>query len=921
MEQKYLIYNPLVEENTIEKFYNRNNVIFDKNLSLISFLRYKGGSDKTNLDRIFDKYSQFYKDIYRDERINCLYSDLNQINQSAILKLPIFPNTDLWVPKNSFVEELLAIRGKNLFIEETNSTFYFADKFFEMMSNPDYVRVENIVEYGRDISVEMISENVQVWIWSRALSRIINVSPFIQSISTQKSEVGSFNFNLLPIENLQELDSIGVGDFLNFFRINDGSKNKLDFFYKNLQYNDIVFIRFEKLKLEDSMKSRDDLVIDQLELPKQIWDMIGLIDSVSQSSTYSSADYTVSVSGRDLMKLLIEDGSYFLSLRYLNNSESNFVFGFNREGKWFKRNVGDKDGQGGFVSYFFPKGVRTIKDTLGFIVNQLSNIGILPDNQDIFSNYEDKRTQIYKVLENQNNISASSDEANGIWQIIKLLVDSKLDQKVVVDPSIAYVDSTILDQFNKICQKPFVEFLGDTFGNEFDFIVRKPPFDKESILSFFIGSFETNTTQQKEALSNIITLEAKDIEGYNNLEWDQTHYSWYQISPQDAMLGQFSEVMAGGFIPIVYFDELCQYFGNNRLVVTDNYLAANVISASESTVDNDSYRRNLLNDFKYIIDCNSYLPFTRKGQLTLTKGDRRIKKGTFIRVAPMNEIFYVDSISHNLSFSNNKVDRSTTLQVSRGMLQSYLTGAKGYDEKGNVIQKNGKDILFSYFDIIKTTIKKVEVRETVQEETVSPSQQVTSKYTVRVNNPMARIAISHNNPGNMMYNQYQFGSTKGEARINNKGQIVGYWARFDTLEIGFENVMRQIKVDIKKNKSWTIKQFVWKYSPPNENNSQEILDELIRNLNGNSTMFVKESTPIVQIDTYELAKFVIKRESSSSVQKLDSTKIVENVIPKETSTVTKTRFEDKYSFDLIPEQLEFFMKRQQFNLSKNESKS
>lgn len=907
-EQKYLTYTPLIEENTIGKFFFRNDTIFDKDLSLVSFLRYDGGSKITNLSRIFNKYQEHEKTLYNKEFLDGSFTKQENVNENALLNLPLYPNTELWIPKGSFVEELLAIRGKNLFIEEADSTYYFADKFFEMMSDPDYVQSNNLTERGRDISVEMIEENVQVWIWSRALGRIINVSPFIQSISTQKSEIGSFNFSLLPIKDLKSLLFVNDNDIVNYFNLNDGSKNKLDFFYKNLQYNDIVFIRFEKLRLEESVKSLDNLIVSQSELPKQIWDMIGLIDSVTQSSIYSSVDYTTSVSGRDLMKLLSDDGSYFLSLRYLNNGESNFVFGFNREGKWFKRNVGDKDGPGGFISYYFPKGPRSIKDTLGFIVNQLSNIGVLPDDQDIFSNYQDQRTQVYKVSGDTGNISASSDEANGIWQIIKLLVDRNLDQKVVVDPSIAYVDSSILDQFNKICQKPFVEFLGDTFGNEYDFIVRRPPFDRQAILSFLMDTIEGEITIANYA--NLITLEAKDIEGYNNLEWDNTYYSWYQISPQDSMIPQYSEVMAGGFIPIVYFDELCQYFGNNRLVVTDNYLAANVISASESTVDNDSYRRNLLNDFKYIIDSNSYLPFTRKGQITLIKGDRRIKKGTFINIAPLNEVFYVDAVSHNLTFSNNKVERSTTLQVSRGMLLNYIMGDKGYDENGKVIQKQGKDIVFSYFDIIRTRIEKVEVRDTYQSTETAAKKEVTSKYSVQIKYS-SRIARVHNNPGNLQYNKYRTGSVPGEAIVED-GKIIGYWAQFETPEIGFENVIRQIKVDTKSGH--TIKTFIYKYAPPSHNNpTPEYLIKVLRGLNSSPVTYITENTKLSDVDSYRLAEIMIMHESGSTVQRQDTVRVVEVPVEPEVSKVTKTRFEDKYYFDLDSDQLDFFIRRQQFN--------
>ncbi len=57
-------------------------------------------------------------------------------------------------------------------------------------------------------------------------------------------------------------------------------------------------------------------------------------------------------------------------------------------------------------------------------------------------------------------------------------------------------------------------------------------------------------------------------------------------------------------------------------------------------------------------------------------GDRRIKRGTFVRFKSTNEIFYVDSVSHSYSINSTTIDRTTTLTVSRGMVERFIEGVE-----------------------------------------------------------------------------------------------------------------------------------------------------------------------------------------------------------------------------------------------------
>lgn len=89
--------------------------------------------------------------------------------------------------------------------------------------------------------------------------------------------------------------------------------------------NDILFISFEKLDMElvkDFYKDEDgnpyqsgdtDNFKVSTKLANGIYDMIGLVDEVKVVTNSQSSDAYVEITGRDLMKLLIEDGSFFFN--------------------------------------------------------------------------------------------------------------------------------------------------------------------------------------------------------------------------------------------------------------------------------------------------------------------------------------------------------------------------------------------------------------------------------------------------------------------------------------------------------------------------------------------------------------------------------------------------------------------------------
>lgn len=330
-------------------------------------------------------------------------------------------------------------------------------------------------------------------------------------------------------------------------------------------------------------------------------------------------------------------------------------------------------------------------------------------NEDISDEVDDSATEEETIIvdtEYQEGLAA------GIWQIVKLVMDTDVANIRLRDAATSIQQGTLQSFFNKVCQKPFVEFSGDTFGDQYYFLVRKPPFDREGMLKTMTaqGLFGNNdndeTIASDEKYSPYIVYEDDLIS--SNLSFNtQGIYSWYQFFPIYEM-GAQSDLQY--IIPAVLFPEYAAIWGSRDLQIRSQY--RNFINPSlyddskngKKNEEGDTEVRHSIKDLKYIIESNAYAPFVRSGSIQIL-GNRKIKRGTFIRICwnsmESGEIFYVESVTHNYSVSENSVSRTTTLNLSHGMIESFM-----FDKNNNVsgLNENGEKISesfnASYFNII-----------------------------------------------------------------------------------------------------------------------------------------------------------------------------------------------------------------------------
>lgn len=541
---------------------------------------------------------------------------------------------------------------------------YWSENYTKLIEDKDFVADNNLSVSG-DLKIKNL--NIRVWIYSKVLGQIIDVSPFVIATSTSKTkEVGSFSITLPPVKEGTEWFRF-IQDYVHIYNTgNVDGTFPTNYFEKIFQNNDLVFIRFEKLFLEGELQqsysgstkdaeigSSGDLIIPNSRLANKdndsdykVWDMIGLIDTVNVDYS-SNYDMSVVISGRDLTKLIIDDGSYFIPLYNLGGGDSGFwaAQGSNRYSDWYKRNVIT-----GRFDNFFSVTEKRIKETLGFILSQLINLEVIDD--EVFDSYSGRQS---KILDFTENGELKSEEAHGIWKIVRVFVDKIVNERTVVDPSFGNPDGSIQDLFNRLCQYPFVEFWGDTYIDTFDFVVRQPPFTMSAICNI-------------KDTGKYITVKASDLYDYS-LHYSNEYYSWYQLQAQNDLL-KTSGASSLVWIPIIFYDEITKKFGNKRLIVSDIYLGLDEFYGNKTKNDYMQFAQALLNDLLYVVETSIYLPFTRKGVISLN-GDRRIKVGTFIKLEPTDELFYVTGVEQ-IYTSGSSLDRITRLTVERGMKWDYI---------------------------------------------------------------------------------------------------------------------------------------------------------------------------------------------------------------------------------------------------------
>lgn len=285
----------------------------------------------------------------------------------------------------------------------------------------------------------------------------------------------------------------------------------------------------------------------------------------------------------------------------------------------------------------------------------------------------------------------------GIWQIIKLVIDSTIQNRLLVDSSIGNEHGSLINAIHKVCQEPFVEFFGDTIGDQYYLTVRKPPFDQAGFISLLDGITIDEQGKPKSGVSSDgligINIEDSDILE-ESLQYGAEAFSWYHINSQGNFAG--GDEMAFAYLRAVFLKEYADIFGSRPLDLTTNYIPFYPLVSKDQSFNNAYFIKQGVLDLQYMIQSNAYLPFVRRGSITIANGNRRIKRGTLVRLVSTGEIGFVESVQHNASFSMGSIERTTTINLDRIMVERFIKGVN--------IDIDNKQVDVSYFNLIDTDI-------------------------------------------------------------------------------------------------------------------------------------------------------------------------------------------------------------------------
>jgi hypothetical protein len=419
----YIIHNnPKIK--TIESLIDYNNL---HGISIQEFLDFAPENEsKKNRDLIFEALDSIDQESLKDS---------SKVNQNTILPCPL----KLRVSTSNLTKDLILTQSN---FNEVRFDFdsFVADELMNVVEN-------HSVELS---GVSRTFPEATVWVWMKALNQssesgglFVDVSRWVENLTTGVTPTGgNFSISLSPLlikkAILQSFDGGPLsGDYLklldNNFAITSIPGTKLSyslssdsptesmtrnsvfysdgkrrgvFFHDLISANDIVFISFNKVKSNIS----PDKVIDNFDVPNNFWDMIGLVGENSLSYSSESANYSNSISGMDLIKLFMEDGTFFFT---------NSFASMNSEGGIFKNVKNSSDGSStfnktdelklngratarvavtGLIDGFFNPNFRTISQMMNLLVGSLSNIQICPDY--VFEPYGERLTKFqYEVSE------------------------------------------------------------------------------------------------------------------------------------------------------------------------------------------------------------------------------------------------------------------------------------------------------------------------------------------------------------------------------------------------------------------------------------------------------------------------------------------------------------------------------------------
>lgn len=410
--------NPNLE--TLQDFVDSYKIRLNKDFSLKDFFEY-------NKNIIFKQLSQsqlIELSKNKGKKVNDLSS--SDIDENIVLPCPCYLFVD-----EKYVDYSLAAKNTNFQIKEKDFIAFADEQIKKIISEVD--AYFNVNQQGTRTDIERTKPGCRILGWFKSLyysgkegngdiqniynseSNFIDITPFVSQMNMSVSNSGgNFSITLPHIPVYSDMlqcsmnyvryfeKNINTGNFVdkeqmnNFFIGENGDElsvksefNSFNYFEWLIQHNDLLFISFHDM---------EELTDDNLS-GKQ-FDMIALVDNVTVNRNSPSASVSVTVTGRDLMKLITDDSSIYFPAgaaasngRIFDNTETVIKGG---DSESLMRYMG-KDMKeltrlpiNGELLVFSEQIKFNIDFVIKTIISHLSNLQIVPD--DLFVSWGDKRT-------------------------------------------------------------------------------------------------------------------------------------------------------------------------------------------------------------------------------------------------------------------------------------------------------------------------------------------------------------------------------------------------------------------------------------------------------------------------------------------------------------------------------------------------
>lgn len=413
---------------TLSDFMEANRII---GISVDDLFDYKYNDTKSNRDLFFEQMSTEEKALYSKELGKT--NDDPAITASDLKSDMTLPCPCIFKIDSKYLVREIAISQTN-FQTSADDIYAFENSHIQnILNNEGY----DIKKYAKKVA-----PSCSVWGWFKSLyysgltffgdhyqsknNKFVNISDFIIDVNTNvTAQGGTFSITLPIIHSVEKSKTKFITDskfsidgytdrFANqaeLFVYNRyaSRENRKNFFHKVgissmddnyfnwlIQSNDLIFISFEELELESESGSK-------------VFDMIGLVENVSVNVDASGRG-SVSVSGKDLMKLITDDNSLFFNTSSASGESRIFS---NTESAGKQGDIRDADMIGGSengpenrlrlstnqIDVFALPFNRSIDFVIKGVISQLANIEVVPDY--VFTSWGDARTKFRDFLSYQ----------------------------------------------------------------------------------------------------------------------------------------------------------------------------------------------------------------------------------------------------------------------------------------------------------------------------------------------------------------------------------------------------------------------------------------------------------------------------------------------------------------------------------------